>query len=41
MEPTFFKTPAEWRQWLAEHQAEETELLVGFYKKDSGKPSIT
>jgi uncharacterized protein YdeI (YjbR/CyaY-like superfamily) len=41
MEPTYFKSPSEWRQWLAEHQADESELLVGFYKKNSGKPSIT
>jgi len=39
--PTFFATPAEFRAWLEEHHAAETELLVGFYKKGSGKPSIT
>ena len=39
--PTFFATPAEFRAWLDEHHATETELLVGFYKKGSGKPSIT
>ncbi|MFL5539589.1 MAG: YdeI/OmpD-associated family protein [Longimicrobiaceae bacterium] len=39
--PTFFATPAELRAWLEEHHATETELLVGFYKKGSGKPSIT
>jgi uncharacterized protein YdeI (YjbR/CyaY-like superfamily) len=37
----FFKTPAEWRKWLKSHHASATELWVGFYKKDSGKPSIT
>jgi len=41
MEPTFFATPAEFRAWLEEHHETETELLVGFYKKTSGKPSIT
>jgi uncharacterized protein YdeI (YjbR/CyaY-like superfamily) len=41
MEPTFFPTPADFRAWLEEHHATETELLVGFYKKGSGKPSIT
>lgn len=41
MKPTFFKTPAEFRKWLAKHHDSESELLVGFYKKDSGKPSIT
>ena len=39
--PAFFATPAEFRAWLDEHHATETELLVGFYKKGSGKPSIT
>jgi uncharacterized protein YdeI (YjbR/CyaY-like superfamily) len=41
MLPTFFATPADFRQWLEKHHAEESELLVGCYKKDSGKPSIT
>jgi uncharacterized protein YdeI (YjbR/CyaY-like superfamily) len=39
--PTFFATPAAFRKWLEKHHAAESELLVGFYKKDSGKPSIT
>jgi uncharacterized protein YdeI (YjbR/CyaY-like superfamily) len=39
--PTFFPTPADWRTWLAENHDKESELMVGFYKKDSGKPSIT
>jgi uncharacterized protein YdeI (YjbR/CyaY-like superfamily) len=41
MKPTFFATPAEFRAWLERHHADETELLVGFYKKSSGRPSIT
>jgi uncharacterized protein YdeI (YjbR/CyaY-like superfamily) len=41
MEATFFATPAEFRAWLQEHHESATELLVGFYKKGSGKPSIT
>jgi uncharacterized protein YdeI (YjbR/CyaY-like superfamily) len=41
MEPTFFATPAEFRAWLEGHHESEAELLVGFYKKASGKPSIT
>lgn len=41
MDVTFFKTPAGFRKWLAKHHATEKELWVGFYKKDSGKPSIT
>jgi len=39
--PAFFKTPAEFRAWLKKNHAKETELLVGFYKTNSGKPSIT
>jgi uncharacterized protein YdeI (YjbR/CyaY-like superfamily) len=41
MQPTFFETPSAFRAWLEQHHAEVGELLVGFYKKDSGKPSIT
>jgi uncharacterized protein YdeI (YjbR/CyaY-like superfamily) len=41
MTPTFFKTQEEFRKWLEENHLTETELLAGFYKVDSGKPSIT
>ena len=41
MNPRFFKSQADFRKWLEKNHAKETELLVGFYKKDSGKPSIT
>jgi len=40
-EPTFFATPADFRAWLEKHHKTEQELLVGFYKKGSGLPSIT
>ena len=40
-EPTFFATPADWRAWLKEHHATAEELSVGFWKKETGKPSIT
>jgi uncharacterized protein YdeI (YjbR/CyaY-like superfamily) len=39
--PTFFATPAAFRAWFAEHHATEQELLVGFYKVATGKPSLT
>jgi uncharacterized protein YdeI (YjbR/CyaY-like superfamily) len=39
--PTFFPTPADFRAWLEANHDKFSELLVGFYKKDSGKPSIT
>ena len=41
MNPKFFPTPSAFRKWLAANHAKSKELWVGFYKKDSGKPSIT
>ena len=37
----FFKTPANFRRWLEKNHARSAELVVGFYKLGSGKPSIT
>jgi uncharacterized protein YdeI (YjbR/CyaY-like superfamily) len=39
--PIFFKTPSEFRAWLEKNHATKKELLVGFFKKSTGKPSIT
>ncbi len=39
--PTFFPTSADFRAWLEAHHDKLREQLIGFYKKDSGKPSIT
>jgi len=41
MSITFFETPAAFGKWLAKNHATVTELWVGFYKKSSGRPSIT
>jgi uncharacterized protein YdeI (YjbR/CyaY-like superfamily) len=41
MKPRYFRIPAEFRAWLKEHHDTATELWVGFYKKSSGRPSIT
>ncbi|HEX5157566.1 MAG TPA: YdeI/OmpD-associated family protein [Ktedonobacterales bacterium] len=41
MEPTFFRSPEEFRAWLLEHHASEQELLLGFYKKRSGVTGFT
>jgi uncharacterized protein YdeI (YjbR/CyaY-like superfamily) len=41
VEPRFFATAADLRAWLEAHHADTGELLVGFYKKGSGRPSIT
>ncbi|HEX9077774.1 MAG TPA: YdeI/OmpD-associated family protein [Anaerolineae bacterium] len=41
MKLVFFPAPADFRNWLEQHHTKAQELWVGFYKKDSGKPSIT
>jgi uncharacterized protein YdeI (YjbR/CyaY-like superfamily) len=41
MEPRFFSTPSAFRTWLEKHHATSKELWVGFYRKGTGKPSIT
>ena len=41
MKPLFFSTPAKFRRWLEKNHASVAEQWVGFYKKGSGKPSIT
>lgn len=41
MKPTFFATPADFRAWFEQNHQSAKELLVGFYKRGSGKPSIT
>ncbi|MCV9927224.1 YdeI/OmpD-associated family protein [Flavobacterium sp. LS1R49] len=37
----FFENQAEFRKWLIKNHQNETELLVGFYKVNSSKPSMT
>lgn len=37
----FFKTQDDFRKWLESNHEKETELIVGFYKVNSGKPSMT
>ena len=39
-QPTYFASEADFRRWLATNHATAPELLVGFWKKGSGKPSI-
>jgi uncharacterized protein YdeI (YjbR/CyaY-like superfamily) len=41
MNPTFFPTPADLRRWFEQHHETAADLWIGFYKKGSGKPSIT
>jgi uncharacterized protein YdeI (YjbR/CyaY-like superfamily) len=38
---TFFATQEDFRKWLEVHHETESELIVGFYKVDSGLPSMT
>jgi uncharacterized protein YdeI (YjbR/CyaY-like superfamily) len=38
--PTFFPTAADFRDWLRANHETAPELLVGFWKKGSGRPSI-
>jgi uncharacterized protein YdeI (YjbR/CyaY-like superfamily) len=37
----FFRTAAEFRDWLERNHGTARELWVGYYKKGSGRPSIT
>jgi uncharacterized protein YdeI (YjbR/CyaY-like superfamily) len=39
--PIFFKTPQHFHDWLAANASTAEQLLVGFYKVDSGLPSMT
>jgi uncharacterized protein YdeI (YjbR/CyaY-like superfamily) len=40
-DPTFFPSAADFRRWLQKHHRTAEELWVGYYKKGSGRPSIT
>ncbi len=41
MEIQYFKTPAQFRAWLAKHHATATEVGVVLHRKDSGKATMT
>jgi len=41
LKPRFFATTAGFRAWLERNHAKADELLVGFYRKDSDRASIT
>src|SRR6185369_12147471 len=41
MDIVFFKSASDFRKWLEVHHSTSQELWVGYYKKDSGKPSVT
>jgi uncharacterized protein YdeI (YjbR/CyaY-like superfamily) len=37
----FFSTPLDFRKWLGRNHATARELWVGFYRRETGKPSMT
>lgn len=40
-EPIFFPDAAAWRAWLQEHHATATEVRIGYWKKHTGKQTLT
>lgn len=40
MDPVFFATAAELRDWFERHHASEPEVLVGYYKRSTGKRCV-
>ncbi len=40
-EPVFFATPAAFRAWLEAHHSSDEPLWVGYYRKATGRPSVT
>lgn len=41
MEPVFFSTQSDFRKWFEKNHKKAAELIVGYYKVGSGKPSMT
>ena len=41
IDPTFFPTPADFRAWLEKNHDTASELWVGYYKKATGRASVT
>jgi uncharacterized protein YdeI (YjbR/CyaY-like superfamily) len=41
MDAIFFSAPAEFRAWLEKHHGKASEVRVGYYKKATGKPTLT
>jgi len=41
VDAVFFATPGELRAWLVANHETAPELIVGYFKKGTGKPSIT
>ena len=41
MTAIYFASPAEFRAWLEQHHERETEVWVGYWKRATGKPSLS
>lgn len=41
MDICYFETPAELRSWFAANHESQNELWLGYWKKESGRPSVT
>jgi uncharacterized protein YdeI (YjbR/CyaY-like superfamily) len=41
LKPHYFESPTEFRDWLARHHDTARELLVGYYKKGTGRQGMT
>jgi uncharacterized protein YdeI (YjbR/CyaY-like superfamily) len=40
-EAIYFTSPEEFRAWLEDNHESQTEVLVGYWKRATGKPSLT
>jgi len=41
MNPVYFKDQNEFRKWLEKNHDTESEIILGYYKVGTGKPSLT
>jgi uncharacterized protein YdeI (YjbR/CyaY-like superfamily) len=41
MNPIYFQNQNEFRKWLEKNHSKESEIIVGYYKVGTGKPSLT
>lgn len=41
MKPIYFKTKSELRKWLKKNHSSESEIWIAYYKKGSGKTSLS
>jgi uncharacterized protein YdeI (YjbR/CyaY-like superfamily) len=37
----FFGSPGEWRAWLEQHHDSADEVVVGYWRRGTGRPSLT